>query len=59
MAAKQTQVEADAAETELMARYRRQRELMPLVADAVRRAEAAARLEASLRHQPRARLFGE
>lgn len=38
----------DAQEADAAARYRRQRELAELVADASRRAEAMARLELSL-----------
>lgn len=45
---------ADAAEGEGVRAYLRRRRVAPLVAEALRRAEAAARLEAALRMVPSA-----
>ena len=41
---------ADAVEGEGVRAYMRRRRLAPLIAEALRRADAAARLEAALRH---------
>lgn len=44
---------ADVAEADAAERYRRQRQLLDLVGDAVRRADAFSRLDAALRYHGR------
>lgn len=53
MAAGEPQELADASETDAADRYRRRQSLAVVIEDAVRRAEAMSRLEASLRYDVR------
>jgi hypothetical protein len=48
LSAQEAQTAADADETEAAARYRRGRAISPLLAEAVRRADAFSRLDAAL-----------